>query len=182
MGFNAGNGTKAYEYRPYSQTTQIRDLPSTGGANGFPGRHIFRIDEKILPGVCIRDLREWLLHLSSLDCLQSIRIHRITKEKIKSTSPNGKVNPNNPLSSHQARPTCHWCSPPRTGTCLAAPWSTSPGPASCPAPGSPAGLYQHCTLAVTPRCDCLNSPFSHNHSHPQETVQFTANKDKLTTI
>ena len=136
MGFNAGNGTKAYEYRPYSQTTQIRDLPSTGGANGFPGRHIFRIDEKILPGVCIRDLREWLLHL---DCLQSIRIHRITKEKIKSTSPNGKVNPNNPLSSHQARPTCHWCSPPRTGTCWAVPWSTSPGPASCPAPGSPAG-------------------------------------------
>jgi len=57
VGFNAGNGTKAYEYKPYSQTTQIRDLPSTGGANGFPGRHIFRIDEKILPGVCIRDLR-----------------------------------------------------------------------------------------------------------------------------
>lgn len=56
MGFNAGNGTKSYEYLPYSQTTFIRDLPGTGGANGFPGRHIFRIDEKILPGVCIRDL------------------------------------------------------------------------------------------------------------------------------
>jgi len=56
VGFNAGNGTKSYAYLPYSQTTQIRDLPSTGMANGFPGRHVFRIDEKILPGVCIRDL------------------------------------------------------------------------------------------------------------------------------
>ncbi len=65
VGFNAGNGTKAYEYRPYSQTTQIRDLPSTGGANGFPGRHIFRIDEKILPGVCIRDLRMFPITLLS---------------------------------------------------------------------------------------------------------------------
>ena len=35
VGFNAGNGTRAYEYKPYSQTTQIRDLPYTGGANGF---------------------------------------------------------------------------------------------------------------------------------------------------
>ena len=56
VGFNAGNGTRAYEYKPYSQTTQIRDLPYTGGANGFKGRHIFRIDEQVLPGVCIRDL------------------------------------------------------------------------------------------------------------------------------
>ena len=32
----------------------MRDLPYTGMANGFPGRHVFRIDEKILPGVCIR--------------------------------------------------------------------------------------------------------------------------------
>ena len=39
----------------------MRDLPGTGGANGFPGRHIFRIDEKIIPGVCIRDLSEYLL-------------------------------------------------------------------------------------------------------------------------
>ena len=38
------------------QTTAVRDLPGTGGANNFPGRHIFRIDEKIIPGVCIRDL------------------------------------------------------------------------------------------------------------------------------
>jgi len=56
IGFNAGNGTKSYEYKPYSQTTYVRDLPSTGWGNGIPGRHIFRIDEKILPGVCIRDL------------------------------------------------------------------------------------------------------------------------------
>ena len=56
VGFNAGNGTRSYQYLPYSQTTFIRDLPGTGNANNFPGRHIFRIDEKILPGVCIRDL------------------------------------------------------------------------------------------------------------------------------
>jgi len=56
VGFNAGNGTMAYEYKPYSQNMFIRDLPSTGNANGVPGRHIFRIDEKVLPGVCIRDL------------------------------------------------------------------------------------------------------------------------------
>ena len=47
IGFNAGNGTRAYQYMPYSQTTYIRDLPGTGGANGFRGRHIFRIDEKV---------------------------------------------------------------------------------------------------------------------------------------
>ena len=59
IGFNAGNGTNAFEYKPYSQTTYVRDLPGTGGANGFPGRHIFRIDEKIIPGVCIRDLSKF---------------------------------------------------------------------------------------------------------------------------
>ena len=44
-----------------SQTTYVRDLPYTGMANGFPGRHIFRIDEKILPGVCIRQVssQDW---------------------------------------------------------------------------------------------------------------------------
>ena len=56
LNYSLGNGTKAYQYLPYSQTTYVRDLPGTGGANRFPGRHIFRIDEKILPGVCIRDL------------------------------------------------------------------------------------------------------------------------------
>ena len=64
VGFNAGNGTRSYEYKPYSQTTFIRDLPGTGNANGFPGRHIFRIDEKILPGVCIRDLSQYNFNLN----------------------------------------------------------------------------------------------------------------------
>jgi len=36
-----------------------RDLPSTGNANGIRGRHTFRIDEQILPGVCIRDLSKY---------------------------------------------------------------------------------------------------------------------------
>ena len=36
-----------------------RDLTSTGYANDVPGRHIFRIDEKVLPGVCIRDLSKY---------------------------------------------------------------------------------------------------------------------------
>ena len=63
IGFNAGNGTNAFEYKPYSQTTYVRDLPGTGGANGFPGRHIFRIDEKIIPGVCIRDLSKFFLRI-----------------------------------------------------------------------------------------------------------------------
>ena len=56
VGFNGGNGTNAYEYQPYSQYTLVRDLPGTGWSNGFPGRHIFRVDEKILPGNCIRDI------------------------------------------------------------------------------------------------------------------------------
>ncbi|CAG0924040.1 unnamed protein product [Notodromas monacha] len=55
VGFNAGNGTRAYEYLPYSQRMQIRDLPSYGGANGKLGRHIFRIDEHIFPGSCNPD-------------------------------------------------------------------------------------------------------------------------------
>ncbi|XP_011644865.1 protein mesh isoform X1 [Pogonomyrmex barbatus] len=56
VGFNAGNGTQSYEYKPYSQTTTIRDLTSRGWANGFPGRHIFRIDEKIMLGTCNKDI------------------------------------------------------------------------------------------------------------------------------
>ncbi|XP_043267709.1 protein mesh isoform X2 [Venturia canescens] len=56
VGFNAGNGTQSYVYSPYSQTTTIRDLPSRGWANGFPGRHIFRIDEKIMLGSCNKDI------------------------------------------------------------------------------------------------------------------------------
>ncbi|XP_049791789.1 protein mesh isoform X2 [Schistocerca nitens] len=56
VGFNAGNGTQSYEYLPYSQMSTVRDLPGRGWGNGFPGRHIFRIDEKIMPGTCNKDI------------------------------------------------------------------------------------------------------------------------------
>lgn len=56
VGFNAGNGTRTFEYKPYSQDSVIRDLTSTGFANGFSGRHIFRIDENILLGTCNKDI------------------------------------------------------------------------------------------------------------------------------
>ncbi|XP_006615798.2 protein mesh-like [Apis dorsata] len=52
VGFNAGNGTGSYEYKPYSQTPRIRDLTRAGWVNGFPGRHMFKIDEKIIPAIC----------------------------------------------------------------------------------------------------------------------------------
>ncbi|KAK7080924.1 hypothetical protein SK128_016330 [Halocaridina rubra] len=55
VGFNAGNGTRAYEYTPYSQTMYIRDLAVAGNTNGHPGRHIFRVDEKVLAGCCRRE-------------------------------------------------------------------------------------------------------------------------------
>ncbi|XP_028136184.2 protein mesh isoform X2 [Diabrotica virgifera virgifera] len=56
VGFNAGNGTRSYEYNPYSQASVIRDLTSVGFGNGFKGRHIFRIDEDILLGSCNKDI------------------------------------------------------------------------------------------------------------------------------
>lgn len=56
IGFNAGNGTRSYQYKPYSQESVIRDLTIRGYANGFPGRHIFRIDENILMGTCNKDI------------------------------------------------------------------------------------------------------------------------------
>ncbi|KAK6626128.1 hypothetical protein RUM43_006433 [Polyplax serrata] len=56
VGFNAGNGTQSFEYKPYSQNSVLRDLTGRGWANGFPGRHIFRIDEKILLGTCNKDI------------------------------------------------------------------------------------------------------------------------------
>ncbi|XP_031838730.1 sushi domain containing 2 mesh isoform X2 [Nomia melanderi] len=56
VGFNAGNGTQSYEYKPYSQMSTIRDLTGRGWANGFPGRHMFRIDEKIMLGTCNKDI------------------------------------------------------------------------------------------------------------------------------
>ncbi|CAH2001993.1 unnamed protein product [Acanthoscelides obtectus] len=56
VGFNGGNGTRSFEYKPYSQESVIRDLTATGFANGFKGRHIFRIDENILLGSCNKDI------------------------------------------------------------------------------------------------------------------------------
>ncbi|XP_034836554.1 protein mesh isoform X1 [Maniola hyperantus] len=56
IGFNAGNATRSYEYKPYSQASVLRDLTGRGWANGFPGRHIFRIDENILMGTCNKDI------------------------------------------------------------------------------------------------------------------------------
>lgn len=64
VGFNAGNGTRAWEYKPYSQDSVIRDLTATGFANNFTGRHIFRIDEEILMGVCNKDIDAGRLKLS----------------------------------------------------------------------------------------------------------------------
>ncbi|XP_031341767.1 protein mesh isoform X1 [Photinus pyralis] len=56
IGFNAGNGTRSYEYMPYSQASVIRDLSGRGWGNGFKGRHIFRIDENIIVGSCNKDI------------------------------------------------------------------------------------------------------------------------------
>ncbi|XP_075235234.1 sushi domain containing 2 mesh isoform X2 [Lycorma delicatula] len=64
VGFNAGNGTRSFEYKPYSQASTIRDLTSRGWANGLPGRHIFRIDENILLGTCNKDIAGANLQLS----------------------------------------------------------------------------------------------------------------------
>jgi len=44
------------EYKPYSQGVKIMDILSSGKVNNFPGRHIFRIDEKIMPGQCTAEL------------------------------------------------------------------------------------------------------------------------------
>lgn len=63
IGFNAGNGTQSYEYKPYSQASVLRDLTGRGWANGFPGRHIFRIDEKILMGTCNKDIGKFVVHI-----------------------------------------------------------------------------------------------------------------------
>lgn len=56
VGFNGGNSTQSWEYLPYSQQSVIRDLTGRGYANGFKGRHIFRIDEKIMMGTCNKDI------------------------------------------------------------------------------------------------------------------------------
>jgi hypothetical protein len=64
IGFNGGNGTQSFEYKPYSQDSVLRDLVGRGWTNGFPGRHIFRIDEKIMVGNCNKDLGVLVLLLS----------------------------------------------------------------------------------------------------------------------
>ena len=53
-----------------------------------------------------------------------------------------RQNTNNDYSGTWSERTCRWCLPRRTGTCWAAPWSTSPGPALSPAWGSPAGPFR----------------------------------------
>lgn len=70
IGFNAGNGTQAYEYKPYSQASVLRDLTGRGWANGFPGRHIFRIDEKIMLGTCNKDIGT-IIFLYTFVCYRS---------------------------------------------------------------------------------------------------------------
>lgn len=56
IGFNAGNGTRSFEYKPYSQTAKFGNILHSGNVNNFPGRHIFRIDEKIMSGQCIPEI------------------------------------------------------------------------------------------------------------------------------
>jgi len=43
----------------------IRDLANRGWANGFPGRHIFRVDEQILIGSCNKDI-------GTFDCMATL--------------------------------------------------------------------------------------------------------------
>ncbi|XP_063705418.1 protein mesh-like [Culicoides brevitarsis] len=52
VGFNAGNGSRSFEYTPFSQSERIFDLTQRGFGNNFKGRHIFRVDEEILQGAC----------------------------------------------------------------------------------------------------------------------------------
>ncbi|CAG7823396.1 unnamed protein product [Allacma fusca] len=66
IGFNAGNGTRAFEYKPYSQSPKIFDILSSGHVNGMPGRHIFRVDERIMPGQCIPELFQMTAHSQML--------------------------------------------------------------------------------------------------------------------
>ena len=53
VGFNAGNTTRAYEFRPYSQNPRISLMTQMGYGNGFQGRYFFQIDEEVWPGACI---------------------------------------------------------------------------------------------------------------------------------
>ncbi|KAG1672675.1 Protein mesh [Nymphon striatum] len=53
VGFNAGNGTLAYEFLPYSQNVLMRSLAHEGWGNGHTGRYYFHIDEEIFCGACL---------------------------------------------------------------------------------------------------------------------------------
>ena len=53
VGFNAGNTTRTYEFRPYSQNPRIVYLTTRGSGNGHKGRYFFQIDEEVWPGSCI---------------------------------------------------------------------------------------------------------------------------------
>ncbi|XP_021954689.1 protein mesh isoform X2 [Folsomia candida] len=66
IGFNAGNGTRAFEYKPYSQSPKFQNILASGNVNRFPGRHIFRVDEKIMPGQCIPELYDMTAHRQQL--------------------------------------------------------------------------------------------------------------------
>ena len=127
------------------QTTYVRDLPYTGMANGFPGRHVFRIDEKILPGVCIRC---WLnIFNIRYSVWPSICFYN--------------------LWGTWSGPICRWCLPLRTGTCWGARWSTWQGLALSRAWGWPAGLMIK-KLSVRPlfqlfsiNCDLSKTSYFH---------------------
>lgn len=53
----------------------LRDLTGRGWANGFPGRHIFRIDEKIMLGTCNKDIGTDFFYFLFLHFYSSIYIH-----------------------------------------------------------------------------------------------------------
>lgn len=53
VGFNAGNTTRSFEFKPYSQHQRVSMLPSGGFGNHIRGRYFFQVDEEVWPGACI---------------------------------------------------------------------------------------------------------------------------------
>ncbi|XP_076359572.1 sushi domain containing 2 mesh [Tachypleus tridentatus] len=53
VGFNAGNTTRTFEFRPFSQDPRIATLVNEGYGNGLNGRYFFQVDEEIWPGACV---------------------------------------------------------------------------------------------------------------------------------
>lgn len=53
IGFNAGNTTRSFEFKPYSQFQRISTLTEGGFGNNLKGRYFFQIDEEVWPGACI---------------------------------------------------------------------------------------------------------------------------------